>query len=343
MIPHGLPVQSTMRISVIIPCYNQAHFLPEALASVQAQTFPDWECIIVNDGSPDHTAAVAQEWVGKDSRFRYIEKPNGGLSSARNRGLKEARGDYIQFLDADDLIESKKFAWQANLLRNSPHLGIVYSDLRYFPADAPKQRRYTLFGPDKPWIERAWLKPGSMLEKLLDGNLMAVNCPMMRRSVMDKVGLFDETLRAAEDWHYWLRCAAIGTVFHFAPAPDTLALVRIHSASASQDRTHMRRGTYEMTLLVAPMLADPGLRRKNFECGLAGLTPHGRGSVDYQLLRLAWASRGLNIIRPFVSAYLSHHPRLSKMSRFLKKRHAVEMTSSPEALPQNEADKTPTR
>lgn len=81
------------RISVIVPCYRQAQFLPEALASVQSQTFPDWKCIIVNDGSPDNTAAVAREWVRKDSRCRYIEKPNGGLSSARNCGLKEARGN----------------------------------------------------------------------------------------------------------------------------------------------------------------------------------------------------------------------------------------------------------
>ena len=305
-------------VSVIVPCYKQAHFLSEALASVQAQTIQDWECIIVNDGSPDNTAEVAREWVKTDSRFRYIEKSNGGISTARNRGLLQARGDYIQFLDADDLIEPAKFAWQENVLNNNTKLGIVYSDMRYFPANAPKQRRFTLFDPDEPWLEQAWLNPRPILEKLLYTNIMGVHCPMIRRSVINKVGLFNETLHTAEDWLYWLRCAAMETVFYFAPAADTLALVRIHANSASQDRIHMGRGAYEIAVLVGPMLADPELRRKNFNLGVKRMTAHNQNIVHYQLLRLAWANRGLNIIRPLFSAYLKSYPKLSQIVRFLK-------------------------
>jgi glycosyltransferase involved in cell wall biosynthesis len=91
-------------ISIITPCYNQAKFLDNCLHSVYNQDYTDWECIIVNDGSNDDTAQTAQIWLSRDKRFKYIEKENGGLSSARNAGLDIAKGKYVFFLDSDDLI-----------------------------------------------------------------------------------------------------------------------------------------------------------------------------------------------------------------------------------------------
>ena len=91
-------------ISVIVPCYNQAQYLDECLQSVLDQTYQNWECIIVNDGSPDHTEEIAKRWLEKDNRFRYIYKDNGGLSSARNAGIREAKGEYLFFLDSDDSL-----------------------------------------------------------------------------------------------------------------------------------------------------------------------------------------------------------------------------------------------
>ena len=91
-------------ISVVVPCYNQAQYLDECLQSVLNQTYQDWECIIVNDGSPDHTEEIAKKWVEKDARFRYLFKENGGLSSARNAGIEIAKGEWILPLDADDKI-----------------------------------------------------------------------------------------------------------------------------------------------------------------------------------------------------------------------------------------------
>ena len=91
-------------ISVIVPCYNQAQYLDDCLQSVLDQTHQDWECIIVNDGSPDNTEEVAKKWLAKDSRFKYLYKENGGLSSARNAGIKDSIGQFIFFLDCDDKI-----------------------------------------------------------------------------------------------------------------------------------------------------------------------------------------------------------------------------------------------
>ena len=101
-------------ISVIVPCYNQAQYLDECLQSVLDQTYTDWECIIVNDGSPDHTEEIAKKWVEKDTRFIYLFKENGGLSSARNAGIEIAKGEWIQFLDCDDILKKEKFEISTN-------------------------------------------------------------------------------------------------------------------------------------------------------------------------------------------------------------------------------------
>ena len=97
-------------VSIIIPCYNQGLFLEETLQSVFNQIYTDWECLIVNDGSDDNTEEIALNWTDKDSRFRYFLKKNEGVSSARNFGLHKAKGDFIQFLDSDDLIAEDKIS-----------------------------------------------------------------------------------------------------------------------------------------------------------------------------------------------------------------------------------------
>jgi len=105
-----------MKVSVIIPCYNQALFLPKAIASLQAQTLEEWECIIVDDGSTDNTAEIASNLMLKDDRIRLIQKQNGGSASARDLGLKHAQGEYVQFLDADDSIASQKLEKQVAIM-----------------------------------------------------------------------------------------------------------------------------------------------------------------------------------------------------------------------------------
>jgi glycosyltransferase involved in cell wall biosynthesis len=118
-------------VTIIVPCYNQAQYLPEALQSVLEQTYSNWECIIVNDGSPDNTEEVTKVWVQKDNRFKYTHKENGGLSSARNAGLDLATGDYIQFLDADDLIHYTKFEKAISIISKNAE-GIVVSNFTKF-------------------------------------------------------------------------------------------------------------------------------------------------------------------------------------------------------------------
>src|SRR5689334_5736274 len=106
-------------ISVIVPCYNYGHFLPDAIRSIQAQRFSDWECIIVDDGSQDNTQNVAAQLASKDVRITYVHQSNAGLSAARNKGLSLARGKYIQLLDADDGIAPDKFLLQYQFLETN--------------------------------------------------------------------------------------------------------------------------------------------------------------------------------------------------------------------------------
>src|ERR1700761_1458333 len=100
-------------VSVIIPCYKQAQYLPEAVESVLAQTYPHVETIVVNDGSPDDTEAVAGRY---GDRIRYVWRPNGGISAARNTGITQARGAYLKFLDSDDLLHPEQIARQMEAL-----------------------------------------------------------------------------------------------------------------------------------------------------------------------------------------------------------------------------------
>jgi len=127
-------MQVVPKISIIVPCYKQAEYLPEALDSVLAQTESNWECIIVDDGSPDNTAAIAKRYCRNDNRFKYLHKPNGGLSDARNAGIKRAVSPIILPLDADDRILPEYVEQIILRFQEHPQTKIVYCQARKFGA-----------------------------------------------------------------------------------------------------------------------------------------------------------------------------------------------------------------
>ena len=125
------------KVSIIVPCYNQAAFLPKAISSLQAQTLANWECIIVDDGSTDNTAEMAANMALSDDRIRLIQQLNGGSASARDRGLKEAKGEYIQFLDADDTIAPEKLERQVAFMEQK---GLDISYTAFCSEDSQRKR-----------------------------------------------------------------------------------------------------------------------------------------------------------------------------------------------------------
>jgi len=174
-------------ISIIIPCYNQAQYLDEALQSVLDQTYLNWECIIINDGSPDNTEEVAKKWLEKDNRFKYLCQENGGLSSARNFGISKSAGEFILPLDADDKISSNYVSMAIKAFNKDSNLKIVY-------CKAEK------FGLEKG----SWKLPVFSRELLAREN-MIFSCSVFKKSDWLSVGGYDcEMKYGLEDWEFWI-------------------------------------------------------------------------------------------------------------------------------------------
>lgn len=174
-------------ISIVVPCYKQAHFLSETLDSVYEQTYSDWECIIVNDGSPDNTEEIAQLYCKKDSRFRYLYKENGGISDARNVGIKNSHGEYILPLDSDDKISPQYIEKAIAYFERYPETQLVYS-----LADR--------FGEKN----MEWVLEDYNYQKLLWRNMIFCSA-VFRRVDFDRVGGYNINMKyGLEDWDFWL-------------------------------------------------------------------------------------------------------------------------------------------
>lgn len=216
------------QFSVIIPCYKQAEYLSEALASVLGQTYPDWECIIVDDGSPDDTGRVAAEWVKRDGRFHYVEKSNGGLPSARNAGLSRAAGQFVHFLDADDYIVPEMYSRAREVFASRPEASAVYSGCRLIGVAGKLHCEIPARSESADWFH-----------ELLGGNLWPCHAVLSRKDVVEAAGAFDTTLKSCEDWDLWLRMASLGGMF--VPMEGTFACYRQHPDSMSRNRDRMLR------------------------------------------------------------------------------------------------------
>ncbi|WPR71609.1 glycosyltransferase family A protein [Flavobacterium sp. NG2] len=207
-------METSSLVSVIIPCYNHAEFLPEALQSILNQSYMHWECLIVNDGSPDHTEIVAQEWLSKDSRFRYLKKENGGLSSARNYGIKEAKGEYILTLDADDKYEYNFIEKGIGILFGRRDIGLVSSWGVRFIGDS----KLTEFKPT-----------GKSIDDFLFRNA-AIGTSLFRRECWEQVSGYDENMKYGyEDWEFYIRICLLGWKVHIIEEP--LFFYRQHETS----------------------------------------------------------------------------------------------------------------
>jgi glycosyltransferase involved in cell wall biosynthesis len=227
-------------VSIIIPTYNYAHYLKETLQSVLVQTYTDWECIVIDDGSKDNTSEIVNEFVKKDNRFLYIHQQNKGVSAARNLGIKTAKGDFIQFLDGDDLLQTDKIKSQIEIFNQQPAVDIVYNDVRFFDDGNSKLLRASLKNnkPDN-WLPKFSAKGKTIVEAFSKINFLVMNSPLIKKSVFNKVGYFDEAMKALEDWDFWMRCALDNCFFHYNENENAFALVRSHHGSLSTETTLM--------------------------------------------------------------------------------------------------------
>jgi glycosyltransferase involved in cell wall biosynthesis len=216
-------------VSVIIPVYNHATLLGQALESVFAQTYRNYEVIVVDDGSTDDIASVLQPLIDQDL-IRYIHQQKQGVSSARNRGIVESSGRYIAFLDSDDLFEPEKLDIQVRYLQDHPEIGLVHSGFTKFDDDGNDlgYRDASLFsGMVYPHMLLYWT------------TLMAVDAVLVPRTVFDSVGLFDTSLSMGEDLDLWRR---IAWKYPFGFINKSLARVRVHAGNTSGDKLRATQG-----------------------------------------------------------------------------------------------------
>lgn len=194
-------MQHDVLVSIIVPCYKQAHYLEQSLQSVIDQTYNNWECIIVNDGSPDNTSKVAHTWIKKDSRFKFLEKENGGLSSARNAGIKLSNGTLILPLDADDILSPKYLETTVPELEKRSNVAIVGCYSKFFRGNINN-------------IVNEHIPKGDYYRWLLYTNQL-VATSLYRKSLWEAVGGYDESMmKGFEDWEFWLNITKRGWSYY---------------------------------------------------------------------------------------------------------------------------------
>ncbi len=213
-------------VSIIVCSYNYGRFLGEALKSVLDQTHSEWECVIIDDGSTDNTKVVASDYCSRDKRFRYYYQDNEGVSSSKNLGLKHCKGDYIQFLDADDLIGVDKIRWQLDLFDGND-IDIVYGKCFYFFNNDLSNLYLDRAGANEEWMPKISGNCKEIAVRLLKSNIMVMSSPLLKRDLVNRVGLFDIALKGNEDWDYFIRCALVGAKFLYDDSDNSVSLIRV--------------------------------------------------------------------------------------------------------------------
>jgi glycosyltransferase involved in cell wall biosynthesis len=183
------------QVSVVIPAYNSARYVREAIQSVLSQTYSKFEVVVVDDGSTDDTESAVRSF---GDRVTYVRQDNKGAGAARNEGIKKSEAPYVAFLDSDDLWLPGKLAEQIPLLEQDPEIGLVYSDWAVVPQQGETEQSH---------LRNLPATSGYVFDALVQCGFILTSGTVVRRSCLDDVGIFDETLAIAQDYDLWLRIA----------------------------------------------------------------------------------------------------------------------------------------
>ena len=212
-------------VSIIIPTFNRAHLIGETLDSIMAQIYTNWECIIVDDGSTDNTKAIINKYVLKDSRFRYLERPNNrlkGANACRNIGFDNCKGEYVNWFDSDDLMMPNKLLLQVNQLESSNKAFSVCQTMMY---DLQTNKNIG--------FRSKCLVSSDILNDYISYKIFwLTNAPLWKRKTLISIGvLFDETLQQSQDYDFHIRVLLCNT--NYAVVNEPLVLFRRHSENMS--------------------------------------------------------------------------------------------------------------
>lgn len=281
----------TVDVSVVVPCFNSnLEWLCECLLSIsQSLDFYDGEAevIVVDDGSDFCVESGVRKLLSDDdlSRIRFCRKANSGLSSARNFGMKHTQGVWCHFIDDDDLIEKGFYREMANNA-GTARTDLVFAESRFF---GEIERQFQIF-------------TGKIIDRLVIGNVVHVNAVFARRSMLERLGGFDEQLNGLEDWDMWLRCVRAGAAVTVINSP--LASVRVHRNSMSTNRARMNSRMTQLSMREW---------RDHFDFW------HIRSALSSRLVRdwgLAGLSYALRSEAPFTNAFRFHQILSSRLGLF---------------------------
>lgn len=212
-------------ISIIVTCYNQETFLNETLDSVFRQTFPDWECLIIDDGSSDNSKQIAEKWCERDKRFKYYFQENTGVSGARNTGIQQSKGRFIQFLDGDDLLLKDKLDASSELFEQNSISDIVITDFKIY------DERVSIYKNSYCNLRTEHFNFKNILLRWDEDFSIPIHCALFKKKLFADFQ-FPKTLKAKEDWFMWV------VIFKNHPKvkylEKELVIYRAHSKSISR-------------------------------------------------------------------------------------------------------------
>jgi glycosyltransferase involved in cell wall biosynthesis len=267
-------------VSVIIPAYNNAAYLAEAIDSVLSQTYRSLELIVVDDGSTDETRDVVRTYQERDNRVRYLFQSNRGPSAARNYGMREARGKYIAFIDADDVWMPPKLQQQVAAISRDKSIGFVYCDTVF----VDRARRVI-----RDYVRKIRLVSGDIAFDLFNDFFLITSAVVIRASCCGTAGYFREDMRVGEDYEYFLKLAYR---YRGAVVGEKLMIRRVRSDSLSRQDA-VADASADIRTLTEFAAANPGFRMQ-YRRGIARRLSAYHCALGYLYMnrgRHAWALR----------------------------------------------------
>jgi glycosyltransferase involved in cell wall biosynthesis len=262
-----IPSSGIPKVSVIMPCYNHAHFVGESVAAILGQTFKDLELIVVDDKSKDDSVALVQALATKDARLKLIvHEQNQGASRSRNDGLRAASGEFVAFCDADDLWKPDKLERQINLLTKHPDYDVTYCDSEII--NETGRLTGELFSDQFP------LPPTpseNLFEVLCTRNFINMTTVLLRRQSVGERLFFDNSVEWVEDWWQWIR---LSRHHRFLYEPEALARYRVHPQSTG-------------------FTQKPGISRNRWKVGKRNLQTHA--DMPLRLQAVIWHQMGMEL------------------------------------------------
>lgn len=280
-------------VSVVISTYNRDRYVGLAIESVLSQTFPGIELIVVDDGSTDSTQEVVSRF---GSRVRYAYQDNAERAAARNHGLRLASGDYVAFLDSDDVWLPDKIEQELRRFELHPEAGVVFSDAMFMDESGASLGHL---------IRRAY--EGNVLRRIVRRNFVHIGAHLIRRRLLLDVNGFNETraLSGSEDWEAWVRLAAVRP---FAHLRKTTLKYRVHGGSTVSQPQHMERSMITARDLI---FSNPDLHEQ-----IADLRPHAYSHVHMVLANLYRDGGDLQGMRRHLKAARAERPSIVLSGRY---------------------------